>query len=67
MLNGKVMIIYLIVRLIKKTSFYKMSYFLEAYSRSQSKIKGELNLSNYPTKSNLKHTTPDAYLCTRFW
>ena len=39
--------------LIKKRSFYKMSYFPESYTRSKNKIKVELDLSNYPTKYDL--------------
>ena len=34
-----------------------MSYFLEPYTRSRKKIKVELDLSNYATKSNLKSAT----------
>ena len=33
-----------------------MNYFLEPYSRSKNKIKVELDLSNYATKSDLKNT-----------
>ena len=33
---------------------YKMSYFPEAYKSCKSKIKVELGLSNYATKSDLK-------------
>ena len=52
MLNGKAAIIILIVRLIKKMLLYKMSYFSEPYTHSKSKLKVELDLSNYATKSN---------------
>ena len=43
--------------LIEKISLYKMSYFPEAYSWSQKKIKIESDLSNYATKSDLENTT----------
>ena len=39
MSNGKVMIIYLIVELIKKILWYKMSYFPELYTGSKNKTK----------------------------
>ena len=58
MSNGKVMIIFLTVGLIKKIdkkSLYKMSYFPEPYTRNKNKIKVELILSNYETKSDLKN------------
>ena len=48
------MIIQLIVRSIKKILLYKTSYFSELYTFSRSKIKGELDFSNYATKSDLK-------------
>ena len=54
MLPGKAMIIHLIVRLIKKILLYKISYFPDPYVRSKNKIKVELGLSNYATKSDLK-------------
>ena len=54
MLNEKAMIIHLIFELIKKISLYKMYYFTEPYTCSRSKVKVELGLSNYYTKSNLK-------------
>ena len=34
-----------------------MSYFVEPYTRSKSKIKIQLDLSNYATKSDLKNAT----------
>ena len=55
MSNLKVIIILLTVGFIKKISLYKMSYFPEPYTRRKSKIKVELDLSNYATKSNLKN------------
>ena len=54
MSNGKVMIIRLIAGLIKEILLYKMSYFPEPYSINKIKIKVELDLSNYATKSHLK-------------
>ena len=48
--NGKVMIILFTVALMKK-----MSHFLELYIRTKSKIRVELNLSNYATKCDLKN------------
>ena len=56
MSNGKVLIIHLIVGLIKNLLLYKMSYFSH-YSHSKSEIKVELDLPNYPTKSDLKSAT----------
>ena len=41
----------------KKISLYKMNYFPEPYSYSKNKIKVELDLSKYATKSDLKHAT----------
>ena len=57
MSNGKVMIIHLTVGLIKKISLYKVSYFLESYSHNKSKIRVELDLSSYATKSDLQKVT----------
>ena len=51
--NGKAMTISLTVELMKNISLYKMSYFPKAYTHSKSKIKNELDLPNYATKSNL--------------
>ena len=39
MSNGKVMIIYSIVELIKKILWYKMSYFPELYAGNKNKTK----------------------------
>ena len=52
MSNGKVMIIHLIVGLIKKVLLIKMGYFPEPYPFIRNKIKVELDLSNYATKSD---------------
>ena len=55
MSNGKVMIIYSIIGLIKKT-LYKMSqYFSEPYKTFRGNVKVELDLSNCPAKSDLKN------------
>ena len=51
------MVLVLIVGLKKRISLYKMSYFSEPYTRSKSKIKVELDFSNYATKSDLKNET----------
>ena len=56
MLNGKVMMINLTVRLIKMILLYKMSYYPEPYTPSKKKIKVELYLFNHGTKSDLKST-----------
>ena len=42
---------------IKKIQLYKMSYFSQPYSPNKNKIKAELDLSNYATKSDLKGPT----------
>ena len=49
------MIIHLIVGLIK--TIYKRSYFSEQNTLSKNKIKVELDLSSYATKSDLKNAT----------
>ena len=54
MSNRKVMMILLTVGLVKKISLYKMCYFPDRYIRDKSKIKVELDLSNYSTKSDSK-------------
>ena len=41
---------------IKKIQLYKMSYFSQPYSPNKNKIKAELDLSNYATKSDLKNS-----------
>ena len=57
--SGKARTILLIVGLIKKISLYKMSYFLNDVFviPSNSKIKVEIDLSNYATKSDFKNAT----------
>ena len=57
MSNGKAMVILVIVGSIKKILLYKTSYFPEPYTRSKNKIKAELYLSNYATKSDLNNET----------
>ena len=49
----KATIINLIVGLIKKILLYKVSYFSEP-THSKNKIKNDLNLFSYATKSDLK-------------
>ena len=51
------MLIFLPVGLIKKILWYKMSYFPEPHTHTKLEIKVELDLSNYPTKSDLKSAT----------
>ena len=55
MLNAEAMILLLIVGLTTKISLDKTSYFPEPYNRSRNKIKVELDLSNYATRSDLKN------------
>ena len=57
MSNGKVMIILLIARLMKRT-LYKMSqYFPKQHNRFSGNVKIELDLSNYATKTDLNGET----------
>ena len=52
-LNGKVMIIPLTVKLIKKMPIYKMSqYFPKPFQCSGGNMNVELNLSNYATEAD---------------
>ena len=53
MSNGKAMMIFLTVGLIKRISLYKMRYFPEPYTHSTNKIKAKLDLPNYTTKFDL--------------
>ena len=63
MLNGKDIIIHLIVGLINKFSsknvkrYYKMSQYYPPYRSSSNNIKLELDLANYATKTDLKNIT----------
>ena len=52
MLDGNVIMIILTVGLVKKIQLCKLSYFLEPFT-NKNKIKVELDLSNYATKSDL--------------
>ena len=54
MLNGKVMIILLIVGLIKKTLYRISQYFLKPYKSFGGDINVKVNLSNYAPKLELK-------------
>ena len=47
------MIIHLIVEVIKNILLYKMSYFVEPFTRSKNESKDDLNLVNYSTKADL--------------
>ena len=55
MSNGKDIIILLIAGLIKKS--YKMSQYFPPYRSHGGDVKVELYLSNYATKTDLKHVT----------
>ena len=68
-LNGKAMIIRLIVGSIKKILLYKMSYFPEPYTRSKNKIKVDLDLSNNSTKDDLKNVigVEASYFSKKTW
>ena len=57
MSNRKEMVILLIVGLMKKMLLNKMSYFPEPYTHCKNKIKVELDLSYYATKSDSKSAT----------
>ena len=56
MSNRKAMITHLIVGLIKKILLYKNDFF-PPYSCIKNKIKAQLDLSNYATKSDFKNAT----------
>ena len=56
MLNGKVMIVHLIVGSINK-KIVKISEYFPETKPSGKKVKVELDLSNYATKTNLKNAT----------
>ena len=56
MLNGKDMIIVLIVRWIKKTLYKNESIFLKPSNLNEN-IKVEVDLSNYATKADIKNIT----------
>ena len=62
MLNGKDIIIHLIVGLIKLSSknvkrYYKMSTYCPPYKSSSSNVKVELHLTNYASKTDLENIT----------
>ena len=54
--NGKIMIIYITVGLIKNYFYIKLSYF-PPYGHSKHEIKVELNLSTNATKSDFKNAS----------
>ena len=60
MWSRKTMLISLTVGLIKKILLYKMNYFPKLSSHSKNKIKVQLVLSDYATKSDFKK-------CNRHW
>ena len=57
MLNGKVMIIHLIVVLIKKILFKMSQYFPKPYEPFEGDINVKVDLSNYARKADLKNAT----------
>ena len=57
MLNGKVMIIRLIVGLIKKILYKISQYFPKPYEPFGGDINVKVDLSNYATKDDLKNAT----------
>ena len=57
MLNGKVIIIILIVGLIKNTSYKISQYHPKPYRSFGWNVKVELDLSSYATKAELKNAT----------
>ena len=57
MLNGKVMIIYLMVGLIKKILYKISQYFPKPYKPFGGDINVKADLSNYATKADLKNAT----------
>ena len=56
MLNEKATMVLLVVVLIKKYFYIKMSYF-PPYIYSKNKVEVELDLSNFAIKSDLKNAT----------
>ena len=54
MSNKRAMIIHLIAGLIKKTLYKLSQYFPKPYEPSGGDINVKVDLSNYPTKSDLK-------------
>ena len=52
MSNGKAIIIFFTVQLIKKISLYKKIFFPGLYTQSKKKV--QLDFFNYATKSDLK-------------
>ena len=57
MLNGKAMIILVIVGLIKKTLYKTSQYFRKPYKSFGENINVKVDLSNYATKLDLKSAT----------
>ena len=57
MSNGKVLIVLLIVRLIKKTLYKMTQYFPKPCRSFRGNINVKVDLSNYATKTDLKNAT----------
>ena len=57
MLSKNIIIIRLIAIQVKNISFYKMNHYTEPDSQGRNKIKVQLDLSNYATKSEVKKAT----------
>ena len=57
MSNGKVLIVLLIVRLIKKTLYKMTQYFPKPCRSFGGNINVKVDLSNYATKTDLKNAT----------
>ena len=57
MLNGKVIMIHLIVGSIKKTSYKTSKYFPKPYEALGGNINVWVDLSNYATKDDIKNIT----------
>ena len=58
MLNGKDMIIHLIVELIKVISYKMSQYFPKQFKSSERNLNVKVDLSNYTTKSDMKNISP---------
>ena len=58
MLNGKDMIIHLIVELIKVISYKMSQYFPKQFKSSERNLNVKVDLSNYATKSDMKNISP---------
>ena len=61
MLNGKVIIIHLIVGSIKKTSYKTSTYFPKPYEPLGGNINVWVDLSNYATKDDIKNINTSSF------